>query len=403
MKGFKTLVGLCAALALPLAGCGSILMSAESEKKPFGLEKVIAFYGWDTKSQTLSRGGDWMAWKARGGVACVSVTHQGFLSKNVEEASDILVNKDFGGNPNPVLNIDEFGWDYDGGLDQHVAAILRAVHRKKPELKIAVWQMRGPVAPGLAAVYRDTVELVMMETYHDLNDAWMIAFQLQAARLNGLVGRTVIGLGLGQEDAGKGGGEWTRTAEELDQQVRLIRLVAPESPGLAFFGKFLTGDRAVRMTDEELEGICSRFNEYPTDGTGLGPELLKLGKTFTKRYKGPAVFCSSAFVYPHFHSGYDGGAFATGLVPPVARVLMMNLGEKDAKGVKVSLKTRGEGSEPWAAGSVDIPARSVVATALPVLPGQSWRGWPWGSSVMEVDAPGCEVFSFQDSRLHGKP
>ena len=137
---------------------------------------------------------------------------------------------------NPVITIDEFGWDYDGGIDRHTAAILKAVHQKKPGLKIAVWQMRGPVAPGLAAVYRDTVELVMMETYFDLKDAWMIPFQLQTARLNGLLGKTIIGLGIGKESPDLGGHPWTQTKEELDQQLRLIRFVAPESPGVAFFG-----------------------------------------------------------------------------------------------------------------------------------------------------------------------
>ncbi len=404
MKGVLRLAAVFAAiavLAMPLAGAEAPV--AAEKGNPFGLEKIIAFYGGDIKSQSFARihsRGDWRAWKARGGVASAGITHQGFLSKSVEEASDYLVNIDFGDNPNPVLNIDEFGWDFDGGIDQHTAAILKAVHGKKPEMKIAVWQS-SPVTPELAAVYRDTVELVMLETYFDLTDAWTIAFQLQTARLTGLVDRSVVGLGLGGEGEDGGGWAWTRTAEELDQQVRLIRFVAPESPGLAFFGKFLTGDRAMRMTDEQLEGICSRFNEFPTDGTGLRPELLKLGKAFTKRYKGPAVFCSSAFVYPHFHSGHDGGAFGSSIDPPVARVLMMNLGKRDAKGVKVRLRTRDEGSELWAAGSVDIPARSVVATALPVLPSQRFRGLPLGSSVMEVDAPGCEVFNYTDSRYHG--
>ena len=79
---------------------------------------------------------------------------------SVDEAADVLLSLDFAGCPNPVISIDEFGWDYDGGIDRHSAAILKAVHERKPGLKIAVWQMRGPVAPALAAIYRDSVELV---------------------------------------------------------------------------------------------------------------------------------------------------------------------------------------------------------------------------------------------------
>jgi hypothetical protein len=131
------------------------------------------------------------------------VVHYKFLRKNADEASDYLAEIDFGDNPNPIIDIDEFGWDYDGGIDAHCAAVLNAVRNKRPDLKIAVWQMRGPVAPKLAAVYRHTVELVRMETYFDPNDAWMIPFQLQAARLNGLLERSVVALGLGKESKDK--------------------------------------------------------------------------------------------------------------------------------------------------------------------------------------------------------
>ena len=126
--------------------------------------------------------------------------------------------------------------------------------------------MRGPVAPKLAAVYRDTVEL---------NDPWMIAFQLQAARLNGLLERSVVALGLGKESDDKGGYRWTQTAEELEQQIRLIRFVAPESPGVAFFGKWKLKENDCPLTDKQLDDICGRFLEIPTDGHGLKPELLQ--------------------------------------------------------------------------------------------------------------------------------
>jgi len=145
-------------------------------------------------------------------------------------------------------------------------------------VKLAVWQMRGPVAPALAAIYRDTVELVMMETYFDLKDAWMIPFQLQTARLNGLLGKTIIGLGIGSESPDLGGHPWTQTKEELDQQLRLIRFVAPESPGVAFFGLDRLGK--CPLSAEQLDRLCGRFLQIPTDGTGLKPELLALGITW---------------------------------------------------------------------------------------------------------------------------
>jgi hypothetical protein len=321
------------------------------------------------------------------------------LRKGVDEASDFLANLGTEDASSLPITIDEFGWDYDGGIDRHSAAILMALHRKKPGMKIAVWQMRGPVAPELAATYRKTVELVMMETYFDLRDAWMIPFQLQTARLNGLLGKTIVGLGIGKESPDLGGYPWTRTKEELDQQLRLIRFAAPESPGVAFFGLDRLGK--CPLTKEELDRLCGQFLQIPTDGTGLTPELLKLGKTFTRRYEKPALFCSSEFVLPYFHSGHDGGSWGSAYQPPVARVLMMNLGDKNATGIKVGLRGPGKGGEVWAAGSIDIPARSVAVGVLPILAGKKWHGWT-GTEIMEVAAPGCEVFNFTDSRYATK-
>lgn len=239
----------------------------------------------------------------------------------------------------------------------------------------------------------------MMETYFDLKDAWMIPFQLQAARLNGLASKAVVGLGIGKESPDLGGYPWTQTKEELEQQLRLIRWIAPESPGVAFFG--LNNLGKCPLGKEELDRLCGQFLKIPTDGTGLKPELVKLGKTFTRRYERPAIFCSSAFVLPYFHSGHDGGPWGSVYQPPVARVLMMNLGEKNATGVKVSLRTPGQGGEVWAEGKLDISARSVAIGLLPILPGKKWHGWA-GTEVVEVDAPGCEVLNFKDSRFNRK-
>jgi len=379
---------------------GGLSCDQNDNDKVLGLETVIAFYAGSTnlQSQTFFRSEDWQYWKQRGGIASRGVVHMKFLGKNVDEASDVLANLDFGDNPNPVIDIDEFGWDYDGGIDSHTIAILKAVHQKRPELSIAVHQMRGPVAPKLAAVYRDAVSLVLLETYYDLNDAWIIPFQLQTARLNGLLERTVISIGLGKESEDKGGWMWTQTAEELEQQVRLIRFVAPESPGLGFFGRWKLRENNYPLNDQQLDDICGRFREFPSDGSGLRPELFELGKTFTKRYEKPAIFCSSAFVLPNFHTGHDGGSWGTPQKPPVARVLMMNLGYEDAKDVQVRLRDLRRNAGVWAEGPVDIPARSVVVALLPMKDENFW-GWD-GTSVMEVDAPGCDVFSFLKSYHH---
>ena len=397
---FVRLVATAAILAGAGVSASAQTAAGQRPNRPLGLDKVIAFYGApkDIASANFVLDANWKYWRGRGGVASRGITHQQFLQKNVDEAAAVLTNLDLGNNPNPVVTIDEFGWDYDGGIDRQSAAVLKAVHQKKPGLKIAVWQMRGPAAPELAAVYRDTVDLMLMETYYDLNDAWMIAFQLQAARLNGLLGKTILGLGIGRESPDLGGQPWTQTADELDQQLRLIRMVGPESPGVAFFGLDNLGK--CPLTRQQLDRLCGQFPQIPTDGAGLKPDLLKLGKTFTAQYAGPAIFCSHCFVMPFFHSGHDGGPWGSTHQPPVARAPMMNLGHKNAAGVQVALRTPGQSGGPWAATSADIPARSVVVALLPVLPGKKWHGWA-GTELLNVQAPGCEVFNFTDS--HFKP
>ena len=95
----------------------------------------------------------------------------------------------------------------------------------------------------------------------------------------------------------------------------------------------------------------------------------------------------------YFHSGFDGGDWGTLHQPVFARVLMMNLGYKDAKGVKVSLKDLKDVNKELGSTTVDIPARSVVVVLVP-----GCGGWP-GSAALEVNAPGGEVFNFA---RHGK-
>ena len=83
--------------------------------------------------------------------------------------------------------------------------------------------------------------------------------------VNGLLDRTIIGLGIGSESPNLGGHPWTQTKEELDQQLRLIRLVAPESPGVAFFGLDRLGK--CPLTGGQLDQLCRRFMQVPTDGS----------------------------------------------------------------------------------------------------------------------------------------
>ena len=73
---------------------------------------------------------------------------------------------------------------------------------------------------------------------------------------------------------------------------------------------------------------------------------------------------------------------------------MMNLGQKEARDVKVRLRNPADkGGDVWAEGKVNIPARSIAIAVLPVLEGHTWKVWT-GAWKMEVEAPGSEVFVY---------
>ncbi len=380
---------------------------ANVREKVLGLDTVIHFYGLGggMHSPTLVSSGDWKGLKARGIVAATGSGHA-MLKIPVAEAAQRHAKMDFGGNPHPVITVDEFGFDYDGQIDLRTAETLRAIKKARPELGIAVWQMRGPVAPKLAATYLDEVDLVMMETYVSPADIWLIGAQLKAAELNGLGHKSVVGLGIGR--CGRDHVNWARSKEELEEQVRFIRAVAPHSPGLAFFGlpngHYEYRNRVVPevpITLAEADDIAGRFRQIPTDGTGLRPELKELAEVFTRRYEQPAIVCSTRWVHPN----RDPDDWRKIVRPASFRAFMMNLGERDAENVIVTLRMpKDSGGYVLAKGLVDIPARSTAVAVLPRV--GDWEVWigrwdmelettPVLAGELEIEAPGCEVLDFK--------
>ena len=102
---------------------------------------------------------------ARGVVVAVNHTWFDLLTNPVEKAADLLAKGDYGGNPHPVVSVDEFGFDHGGGTDQKAAQVLRETKRRRPDLGLAVWEMGGPMPQVLADCYRDVADLVMFESY----------------------------------------------------------------------------------------------------------------------------------------------------------------------------------------------------------------------------------------------
>ncbi|MDP6438340.1 MAG: hypothetical protein QGH74_01775, partial [Candidatus Brocadiia bacterium] len=122
-------------------------------------------------------------------------------------------------------------------------------------------------------------------------------------------------------------------------------------------------------------------------------------QVFTKRYEKPAIVSSSLWVHPARRLDDR-----RQVVRPVTlRAFMMNLGEADARGVKVTLRNpEDRGGDVLARGVADIPAKSTAVAVLPKV--GDWEEWKlrWDMELetvyfcrLEVEAPGCEVLNFR--------
>jgi hypothetical protein len=364
-----------------------------AETKVLGLDKVIAFtYGptkdFDPKQLRSAtfigpmKPEDWEYWRTRGVVMGVGHTWYDLLRSPIEKAVDNLVGQNYGGNPRPVVMIDEFGFDYGGQMDEKAARILRQTKLRKPELALAVWEMRGPIPKVLAEAYRDVADLVMMESYvPDKKQYWSIASQVWSARRYGILAKTIVVLGVGK--GGNPGENWAQTKEELEQQIRFVRLIAPESPGVGFFGG----------TPELLasaDALCARLSDLPTDGSELPADLRALATTFSSRHEKPTLVVSPDLVEPNYNEDGNGRL----VEPKTMRPYLINLGDQDARNVKVRLRNPPDkGGDVFAEGVVPlVPKGSEAVGVLPVS--AEWRVWV-GEWEMEVEAPGCEILVFR--------
>lgn len=395
MKPSLVLRSASAALLLALtAGAMAVfpLAAFHHRTKVLGLKNVFAFTYSPTQNFDLKtlhsatmvgpvNPADWQYWHSRGVVAAFGHTWFDLLRSPVDKAVANLTGQDYGGDPHPVNMIDEFGFDYGGQMDQKSAEILRQTRLKRPDLALAVWQMREPIPQVLAEAYRDDAALVMFESYvHSQRQYWWIATQAWSARKYGLLPKTIFVLGLGK--GGNPGEDWAETKEELEQQMRFVRLIAPESPGIGFFGG----------TPELLaaaDALCARFPGFPASGFGLPTEVREVAATFTQHYAKPTLVASPSLVGPNYTE--DGKALAQ---PVTMRAYIVNLGDADAHDVRIRLRNQPRlGGNVFAEGQVQlIPKHSEVIALLPIT--DKWREWV-GQWVVEVDAAGCDVRIFK--------
>jgi hypothetical protein len=371
--------------------------SAYEKPKVLGKDRIIAFLYLpkDVDKNTLhsanlihSKPKEWKYWKDKGIIPCQGKTWHDLLRNPINRAVEVLTTIDYGGNPEPVVCIDEFGFDFGGQTDNKTATILRMTKNKMPNLHLAVWQMRGPIAPILADAYKDVIDLVMIEAYvGSKDDYWKIITQVKAAQLQGLMHKTVVALGLGI--GGNAGEKWACTKKELEQQIRFLRLIAPESPGIAFFAAGAEkGEPGLLNYADEL---CEKFDRIPTNGSGLPKDIIELYKTFSKKRKNPAIVVSNFWAEPD-RSEEDPGKLVQ---PKTMHVLLMNLGDERATNVIVRLRNpEAKGGDVFAQGKVNIPGKGIAIAVLPVI--SKWNVWKtW---EIEVDAGKNEVLIYPQKK-----
>ena len=147
------------------------------------------------------------------------------------------------------LAIDEFGCDYGGEVDQKMAAALRRVKAEHPEAFLLVWNA-GALQDVLMAGYRVGADLVLPETYMQYLgwDYGVFDRTAEQARGGGIADKTIFGLCTTTDKGGV-------TKEQLEEQFRYIRRVAPEFPGVGFFHSATLAPGMIEWADE----LCYRY------------------------------------------------------------------------------------------------------------------------------------------------
>jgi hypothetical protein len=135
------------------------------------------------------------------------------------------------------IAIDEFG-SGDRLIDDRMIEALDMTRKGADGLFIAVWHA-GLLTRDVARAYARSADLVLLETYvaGDSGLAWHFGPKLLAARMYGLLRKTVFALGINDVDRRLGATmkPWANSPDELQAQMRWIRARAPEMPGVAFF------------------------------------------------------------------------------------------------------------------------------------------------------------------------
>jgi hypothetical protein len=132
-------------------------------------------------------------------------------------------------------------------------ALVRA-HEAAPDKTIVVWQA-GLSPAEVAQAYRCAADWIIPECYMNYFDNNFLQFRYRISRMReyGLIHKSVMGLSCTSDKIGT-------TAEGLEEQVRYVRRLAPEMPGLGFYKAYGSGEALVGAAD----ALCFTYFVKPT-------------------------------------------------------------------------------------------------------------------------------------------
>lgn len=157
------------------------------------------------------------------------------------------------------LQYDELGGDIPPAA---YLVALRELRKRYPGTFIALWHIGAKPAPEIVEALKDgTIDLIMPERYHTYDAPMEESLKKDIAHLRalGILDKTIFGLGTHRNYAGFG--NTVQHAGYLERQIALIRRLAPESPGLAFYN-----DYTLPGLKEKVDELCRRYFLEPPSG-----------------------------------------------------------------------------------------------------------------------------------------
>ncbi|MCP4640777.1 MAG: hypothetical protein GY851_10105 [bacterium] len=145
------------------------------------------------------------------------------------------------------IAIDEFGLFQTTDFGIGMANALLTVRERFPDTPLYVWQAMETRTP-VAAALRRSADLIMHECYMEYLGHRYESFDRMAQRVRdeGLTHNSIFGLACTSEKT-------STSAEQLTEQFRYIRELAPELPGVAFYKAYGAGAALAPLADELFE------------------------------------------------------------------------------------------------------------------------------------------------------